>query len=154
MKKIVSILLVIGALFMFAGCSNKEENLTLSTTEIIDKMYEGFASDELPMMLESRALVVDELEYNLGLKELNFTEGTVSEPGITSTAHSVVVVRVGKDVDIEKTKADIKANVNPSKWLCATADTVLVESKGDIIVLVMSSNTTATKLIENFKNIQ
>lgn len=153
MKKLLSVLLVIGTLFMFTGCT-KEKNLTQTPSEIIASMYEGFAEDELPMMLGERELVKEELEYNLGLTELNFIEGTVSEPMITSMAHSVVVVRVAEDVDIEQTKADIKAKVNPSKWLCATAETVLVESKGDIIVLVMSSNETATKLIENFKNLQ
>jgi hypothetical protein len=153
MKKIISILLVIGTLFMFTGCS-KEANLTQTPSEIVAAMYEGFGEEELPMMLGERELVADELEYNLGLTELNFVEGTVSEPMISSIAHSVVVVRVAEGVDIEQTKADIKANVNPSKWLCVTADSVLVESKGDIIVLVMSSNELAPKLMENFKNLK
>lgn len=154
MKKILSVLLVVGALFMLTGCGNKEENLTYTPSEIIAKMYEGFAEDELPMMLGERELVAEELEYNLGLKELDFVEGTVSEPMITSMAHSVVVVRVADGVDIEKTKADIKANVNPSKWLCATAEEVYVESKGNIIVLIMSNKDTAPKLLEKFKNIK
>lgn len=154
MKKILSALLVVGAIFMLTACGNKEENLTLTPTEIIAKMYEGFAADELPMALENRELVAEELEYNLGLKELDFVEGTVSEPMITSMAHSVVVVRVAEGVDIEKTKADIKANVNPSKWICATAEEVYVESKGDIIVLIMSNKQTAPRLLENFKNIK
>lgn len=154
MKKILSVLLVVGALFMLTACGNKEENLTLTPTEIIAKMYEGFAEDELPMALGNRDLVAEELEYNLGLKELDFVEGTVSEPMITSMAHSVVVVRVAKGVDIEKTKADIKANVNPNKWLCATAEEVYVESKGDIIVLIMSNKQTAPRLLENFRNIK
>ena len=153
MKKVLSILLVIGTLFMFTGCS-KEANLTQTTSEIVTAMYEGFAAEELPMMIEQRELTTEELEYALGLTELNFVEGTISEPMITSSAHSVVVVRVAKDVDVEKAKTDIKANVNPSKWLCVTAESVLVESKGDVIVLVMSSNETAPKLMENFKNLK
>lgn len=166
MKKIVSILLVLGSLFMFTGCEKEtnvdnnndnqvqtpETNLTLTPTEIVQKMYEGFNDDELPM-LESRDLVAEELEYNLGLTELDFQEGIVSEPMIGSIAHSVVVVRVNEGVDIDATVADIKAKANPRKWVCVEAESVLVESKGDIIVLVMSNNDTATRLMENFKKI-
>ena len=152
MKKILGVLFVVGALFMLTGCSNKEQNLTLTPTEIVAKMYEGFGEDELPMLGE-RELVAEELEYDLGLTELDFVEGTISEPMIGAIPHSVVVVRVKEGVDVAKTVADIKANVNPRKWVCVEAETVLVESKGDIIVLVMSTNDTATKLMENFKKI-
>ena len=166
MKKIVSILLVIGTLFMFTGCgkettpdnndNNQNQtpttNLTLTPTEIVQKMYEGFGEDELPM-LGDRELVAEELEYNLGLTELNFKEGVVNEPMMGSIAHSVVVVRVNEGVDVEATVADIKAKVNPRKWVCVEAETVLVESKGDIIVLVMSNNDTATRMIDNFKKL-
>lgn len=152
MKKILGVLFVIGALFMLVGCSNKEQNLTLTPTEIVAKMYEGFGEDELPM-LGDKELVAEELEYNLGLTELDFVEGTVSEPMIGSIAHSVVVVRVKEGVDVAQTVADIKAKVNPRKWVCVEAETVLVESKGDIIVLVMSNNDTATRMMENFKKI-
>lgn len=152
MKKILSLLFVIGALFMFTGCSNKEQNLTLTPTEIVAKMYEGFGEDELPMLGEQE-LTAENLEYNLGLTELDFIEGTISEPMIGSIAHSMVVVRVKENVDVAKTVEDIKANVNPRKWVCVEAETVLVESKGDIIVLVMSNNDTATRMMENFKKI-
>ena len=152
MKKIISILFVIGALFMFTGCSNNEQNLTLTPTEIVAKMYEGFAEEDLPM-LGDKELIAEELEYNLGLTELDFVEGVVSEPMMSSIAHSLVVVRVKEGVDVAQTVADIKAKVNPRKWFCVEAETVLVESKGDIIVLVMSNNDTATKMMENFKKL-
>ena len=152
MKKIVSIILVIMTLFMFTGCSSKEANLTYTPTEIVEKMYEGFGEDELPS-IGNKELITEELEYNLGLTELDFVEGTVSEPMIGSIAHSVVVVRVKEGVDVAKTVEDIKAKVNPRKWVCVEAETVLVESKGDIIVLVMSNNDTATRMMENFKKI-
>ena len=153
MKKILSALLVVGALLMFTGCSNsKTQNLTLTPTEIVAKMYEGFGEEELPMLGE-KELIAEELEYNLGLTELDFVEGTVSEPMMGSIAHSVVVVRVKDGVDVAKTVEDIKAKVNPRKWICVEAETVLVESKGDIIVLVMSNNDTATRMMENFKKL-
>lgn len=168
MKKIISVLTIVGALLMFTGCGpeakpNNDENnndtnqgevanLTLTPTEIVQKMYEGFGEDELPM-LGDRELIKDELEYNLGLTELDFKEGVVNEPMMGSIAHSVVVVRVNEGVDVEATVADIKAKVNPRKWVCVEAETVLVESKGDIIVLVMSNETTATKLMDNFKKL-
>ena len=167
MKKLICSLLVVGSLFMFTGCGDKTNvdnndnnqeqnqtttNLTLTPTEIVQKMYEGFGEDELPM-LESRELTKEELEYNLGLTELDFKEGVVNEPMMGSIAHSVVLVRMKEGVDVAATVADIKAKVNPRKWVCVEAETVLVESKGDIIVLVMSNNDTATRLMDNFKKI-
>ena len=154
MEKILSALLVVGALFMLTACGNKEENLTLTPTEIIAKMYEGFAEDELPMALGDRELVAEELEYNLGLKELDFVEGTVSEPMISSIAHSVVLIRLKDGEDIEAAKTKIKENVKADKWICVQAEKVTVKSKGHLIMLVMSSEDQATKIEANFDNLK
>lgn len=155
MKKLVAILMALAALFMLAGCGQKnngEANLTQTPSEILEKMYEGFGEDELPV-LANKELIDEELEYNLGLTELDYKEGMISEPMMGSIAHSVVVIRLNENADVEKVVEDIKANVNPRKWVCVEAEKVIVESKGDVVVLIMSNNDTATKMIENFRKL-
>ena len=41
---------------------------------------------------------------------------------------------------MEAQKTLIKENVDPIKWLCVQADTVLVENIGDVIILVMADD--------------
>ena len=155
MKKLVAILMALAALFMLAGCGQKnngEANLTQTPSEILEKMYEGFGEDELPV-LANKELIDEELEYNLGLTELDYKEGMISEPMMGSIAHSVVVIRLNENADVEKVVEDIKANVNPRKWVCVEAEKVIVESKGDVVVLIMSNKDTETKMIENFRKL-
>ena len=40
-------------------------------------------------------------------------------------------------LDVEKTKEEIKEKVNPAKWICVEASSVIVESKGNVIILIM-----------------
>ena len=85
---------------------------------------------------------------------LDFEEGIASEPEMSSIAHSVVVVRVKDGVDIEKTKQEIKEKVDPAKWICVQASSVIVESKDNVIILIMlDNNDIATKMQETFKNL-
>ena len=57
-------------------------------------------------------------------------------------------------VDIEKTKQEIKEKVDPAKWICVQASSVIVESKDNVIILIMlDNNDIATKMQETFKNL-
>ena len=49
---------------------------------------------------------------------------------------------VKEGADIEKIKEDIKANVNPQKWVCVGVDPdkVIVDSIGDVIIIIMSND--------------
>ena len=74
---------------------------------------------------------------------------------MSSKAHSVVVVKVKDGVDVEKTKEEIKEKVNPAKWICVEASSVIVESKGNVIILIMLDDSNiATKMQESFKNLK
>ena len=74
---------------------------------------------------------------------------------MSSIAHSVVVVRVNKGVDIVKTKEEIKEKVNPRKWICVEVEkeNVIVDSIGDVIILIMDNNN-ALALDESFNNLK
>lgn len=150
MKKIFAVFACIG-LLLITGCDKKEENLTYTPTEIIEKVYVGL-EDNLPM-LTNIEITDENLSYYLGVESLDYKEAVASEPMMSSIAHSIVVVRMNEGADIEKAKQEIKKNVDPRKWVCVEAESVIVENKGDIIILIMSKNETAEKIKTNFENL-
>ena len=152
MKKIFSIFLVFSALLVVLTGCGKKETLDMSLEDILTKVYEGFGEDELPS-LNNTQITKDNMAYYLGVDTIDFKEAIASEPLISSIAHSVVVLRVADGVDIEQAKQEIKDNVNPRKWVCVEAEKVIVDSNDDVIILIMASNDTADKILNNFKNL-
>ena len=151
MKKIITLtLLVITSLVILSGCQ-KEENIELSMNEVVDKLYVGL-EDNMPMV-GSTEITKDNMKSYIGIDNLDIKEGVASEALIGSIAHSVVVLRVSDKVDVEKAKNDIKENANPRKWICVEAEKVIVKSKGDVIILIMSNNELAPKIESNFDNL-
>lgn len=69
---------------------------------------------------------------------------------IGSIAHSVIIVEVPEGTDAATVAANMKANANPAKWICVQAESVQSASKGNLAILVMSSQATADAIIANF----
>ena len=152
-KKIfLSVMCLLSVTLLLSGCGKKEANLTYTPTEIVEKVYAGLEND-LPM-LATTEIDDENLSYYLGVESLDYKEAVASEPMIGSIAHSIVVVRMNEGADIEKAKQEIKNNVDPRKWICVEAESVFVESKGDVIILIMSSNEKAEKIKTNFNNLK
>lgn len=152
-KKIfLSVMCLLSVTLLLSGCGKKEANLTYTPTEIVEKVYAGLEND-LPM-LATTEINDENLSYYLGVESLDYKEAVASEPMIGSIAHSIVVVRMNEGADIEKAKQEIKDNVDPRKWICVEAESVFVESKGDVIILIMSSNEKAEKIKTNFNNLK
>ena len=88
--------------------------------------------------------------YFLGNNDASYIEGIASEPMMSSVAHSVVLLRVAEDADIENIETSIKENVDPRKWICVGVedDQVIVDHVGDLVVLIMSHD--ADTLHESF----
>lgn len=154
---IIIVLIIVGAIVVFAmnannnnnggssnnasnGASTAGGNIAGTLEEIMTKLYAGIAEEQLPK-LSNTQLTKENEEYYLGVSDLEFVEGLASEPMMSSVAHSVVLVKVKAGTDIAKAKADIKEKVDPRKWICVGVepDDVIVESKGDLIVLIMDS---------------
>ena len=68
---------------------------------------------------------------------------------VGSIAHSIVLVRAKDGQDIEALKKTIEENINPNKWICVTAENVVVKNKGNLILVIMA-NELAPKIEENF----
>lgn len=141
-------LLIIGALFL-TGCSAKEENIEGSLEEIMDKLYEGISEDELPMGLSNVEITSENVEGYLGTSDIEFESALASESMVGSIAHSIILVRAKENQDIEALKKQIEDSINPNKWVCVTAENVVVKNKGDLILVIMT-NELAPKIEENF----
>ena len=142
MKKIITGIICAVLLVTMAACGSKSggnsAHVDGTLSEIFAKIYEN-AGVEAPMTVE---IAVDDANKAgmLGSSEVKFTEGLATEPMIMTIPHSMVLIRVDKDTDIEATKKLIKDNVDPRKWICVGVDPeqVIVDSIGDLIFLVMS----------------
>lgn len=159
MKKKLSIGLLCFMCVLVSACSNTDKEGTGNSSELstmkletmMEGIYKGIGEDELPSLVNT-PVTAENLKNYTGLESLDFEEGLASEPMIGSIAHSVVLLRVSDGVDIEKTKSDIKQNVDPRKWICVGVEDkdVLVDSRDNVIVLIMV-NGIASDLQKNFK---
>lgn len=131
------------------GCS-KEKNIEGSLPDIMEKLYEGIDSEALAMMNNTE--LNDENFKYYAFADVDYKEAIASE-AMSSTAHSVVLIRLNDPKDAEKAVEDIEANADPRKWICVEAENTYVLSKGDLVVLIMS-NDLAPKIKENFENLE
>jgi len=151
MKKI---LLVFTAMFLtltLTGCG--EKNVQGSLEEIMDKVYASIPEDQRPMMLMNTEVNEENVEMYLGTSDIEFEEALASESATGSIAHSVVLVRVKDNANVEVIKEKIENSVDPRKWICVEADEVEVESKGNLIILIMSSESNAEKIETEFNKL-
>lgn len=167
MKKIILSLMLALSLFLVA-CGGKE-TFDMPLNEVLEKVYENVedfpfeymnnvdtAGDhsELEAMLEGTGITVEEYLGNLvagsTFTEAKYEQVIISEPFNTSIPHSVVLIKLAEGEDVEAVKEEIKTNADPRKWICVEADTVVVESIGDVILLLMTSETVAPIMQQNF----
>ena len=151
MKKII-LLMVVCMTFFLTGCGSK--NVEGSLEEIMTKVYANVADDEKPMGLANTEVTDENIEYYLGTSDIEYKEALASESMTGSIAHSVVLVRVKENANVEAIKTKIKENVDPRKWICVGVeeDEVVVKSKGDLIILIMTQ-TGKEKLEKGFDNL-
>lgn len=156
-KSIIAIIVVVllvaavavGAFFFMSP----EKNVEGSLEDIMTKLYAGIGEDELPMMLGNIEVAKEDIQYYIGTNEVSYKEALVSESGVGSIAHSVVLLRLNDAADAENVVSKVKESADPRKWLCVEAENVIVKSKGDLVVLIMS-NELAPKLEENFDGLK
>ena len=156
-KSIIAIIVVVllvaavavGAFFFMST----EKNVEGTLEEIMTKLYAGIGEDELPMMLGNIEVTKEDIQYYIGTNEVSYKEALVSESEVGSIAHSVVLLRLNDAADAENVVSKVKESADPRKWLCVEAENVIVKSKGDLVVLIMS-NELAPKLEENFDGLK
>ena len=116
----------------------------------MEKVYADVPENQRPMMLGNIEVTNENVAMYLGTEDIEFEEALASEPGIGSIAHSVVVIKLKDGEDAASVAAEIKEKINPRKWVCVEAEEVEVESKGNLIILIMSSEKNVEKIETEF----
>jgi len=143
--------LVVGVL---ALTSHKVKNIEGTLEEIMARVYTGIPEEELPMMLSNIPVTTEDIEYYVGTSEIDFKEAIASESMTGSIPHSIVLVRLNDAGTAQDVVAKIMEKADPRKWICVEAENVTVKSKGDLVILIMSSNDLAQKVEANFDGLE
>ncbi len=151
MKKLILLLLTSTILFSLTACQTETGNtnpgnkLEGNLESILDKIYKNAEVDEsFKDFVENGLLTIeikpDNAAYYLGKDGIEFISAIASEPMMSTSAYSLVLVRVNENTDIAKIKTAIKENVDPMKWVCVGVDpdNVIVDNIGDVVFLLMS----------------
>lgn len=157
MKKLLMSLLVVAMVLGLSACqNNKEKNIEGTLDEIMDKIYDGVSEDSLPMMLERVELNSENEFWYIGTDKLEYKEALASESGIGSIAYSVVLIRLEENADVEAAKSLLKDSIDPRKWICVGVedDEVVIESNGNLILVVLDGSGSAETLQNNFMNLK
>ena len=67
-------------------------------------------------------------------------------------AYQCVLLRVD-EADVEAAKQLLKDNADPDKWVCVSAETTLIESRGNVIFFIMSGKNEAYVMNTAFQNL-
>ncbi|MFG6368768.1 MAG: hypothetical protein K1W16_10160 [Lachnospiraceae bacterium] len=168
---LVAILMTL-SLSMLTGCGNRsdrtsdevptQENVDTAgmvhlnsvdeVSAFMDEVYGGVAEDLLPMEVMTTELDLgdtDMISYHTGLTDLDGIAGIyLSESMMTSTAYSAVYIRTTDDADAEAIRQQLMDNINPSKWVCVTAEQQYAVLVGNDIFFVMGYQDTASTVLE------
>lgn len=148
---------VITAALVCTACGSKQEStdkLNGSLDDIMTGIYErADLSEDFRAGLENFETfeLTEDMEIAiLGTDEIEYIEGVVSMPMMSSIAYQCVLLRVSED-DVDTVKQQIQDNTDLNKWICVSAETMLVESRGDVIFFVMGESDTAYALNTAFQ---
>lgn len=141
---------------LFAACGKKEEGsnqLEGSLTDIMAGLYEkADLSEDFRASMDSFETyeLTEDLEVSiLGTDEIDYTEGVASIPMISPNAYQCVLLRVEEN-SVDTVKQQLKDNADLNKWVCVSAETMLIESRGNVIFFIMGDNDTAYAMNDAF----
>lgn len=141
---------------LFAACGKKEEGsnqLEGSLTDIMAGLYEkADLSEDFRAGMDSFETyeLTEDLEVSiLGTDEIDYTEGVASIPMISPNAYQCVLLRVEEN-SVDTVKQQLKDNADLNKWVCVSAETMLIESRGNVIFFIMGDNDTAYAMNDAF----
>lgn len=83
--------------------------------------------------------------------EANVTDSVFYESMISPANQSFCLIKVNDVTKVEELKQKIFDNCNPRKWICMTAERVVVLNSGEYIMLAMASQDSCNALIPAFE---
>ncbi len=123
---------------------------TNTMTAIMEKAE---ISVNMPMQ---EAIPAEMPESFIGLSSGDFAsyvmDSVVYESMISPSNQSFCIVKVNDLKKVEDLKKSIFENCNPRKWVCMSAERVIVLDSGEYIMLAMTTKENGDKVIEAFKD--
>lgn len=156
MKKMMVCSICVFIIFFCAACGKKEDGDQLEGNlgDIMSGLYENADLSEdfrAGMVSFETYELTEDIEISiLGSDEIEYTEGVVSMPRMSSVAYQCVLLRVDED-QVDTVKQQLKDNADLNKWVCVSAETMLIESRGNVILFVMGDQDTVYALNEAFQ---
>lgn len=158
---IVTIVMTMCMVFMTTACGKSEtgDNADSKTIEgdlqeVMAQIYEDVNLDAETKEAMQRyvidTLTADNEQAFLGIGGVPYVEGVYSVPMMSSIAYQCVLLRVAPE-DVEDVKRLLKENADVNKWVCVSAETVLVENVGDVVLFIMSSQDAAYAVSASFQ---
>lgn len=99
-------------------------------------------------------LTGEDFSYWLGMTDATGIKSAIySEPMMSSVAYSVCLIEAEEGANIEQLKEDIFNKVNAVKWLCVTAEKVMVTNSDNTILLVMTNAEVTEELYNAFSEV-
>jgi hypothetical protein len=142
---------VAAAIICLAGCAgnggnagNTGGNISGDLPDLMDTLHNIDPPFEFAPMDTRFTQEGDEygkpVEYYIGSPGIPFSEALAREAAIGAVPHSVVLLRMEPNTDIEAAKTAIRENADPWKWVCVGVDPsdVIVDSSGDLVILIIS----------------
>ena len=128
----VILFIAIVTAFTCTACGAKQEKtdqLNGRLSEIMSGIYENAdLSDDFREGLEffETFELTEDIEISiLGTDEIDYKEGVVSMPMMSSIAYQCVLLRVDEN-NVDTAKQQIKDNADLNKWICVSAETMLI----------------------------
>ncbi len=153
----VALLLVMTVFFCCTCGTQKKEGgdqLEGSLGDLIAGIYEkADLSEDFRAGLDSFETfeLTKETEVSiLGTDEIVYTEATASIPMISPNAFQFVLLRVEEE-NVDTVKQQLKDHADLNKWICVSAETMLIESRGNVIFFAMGDNDTVYALNSAFQ---
>lgn len=151
MKKIIALFLALFMVMSLVACGAKApdenstvgEHLVYDFNENIDKSVQEIAD----LLLTNEVLgfmgmtIPVEEGYLTGFDNFEvkgFEEGVMFGPAISTIPFVGYVFDLADDTDAEKFMQDIKDNANLGWNICTQADELIVENKGDKVIVIMT----------------
>ena len=104
------------------------------------------------MMIERHDVTEENEEWYLQTTELEYEEALASESATSSIAHSVVLIRMKSVEDVGAAKEVLEESIDGYKWICVGVEQedVIIDSKEDVIVVIIDGFELSERLHSNF----
>lgn len=169
-KRVLALICVMMLLFC-TGCGGNSGNQSAggntdsgvvngpdgALSDIVEQIY-GITDPQIGVgTIEVDLSDADVVKMYTGLDSTDsIREAVASEPMISSQAYSLVLVRTNSAEDAATVAAEMKAGINPAKWICVEADDLQVVACGDVVLLIMVSSqlsVTSQDIVDAFREV-